>query len=247
VRARRTYLAVRIDAAFTTVKSMPATVSNMAIAESVRQRTRANPRAVTAVLSLLGYALVVGAFAGLLPIPELHGDTVPVLGREKLVVNVLGDAIAVVNTVALAALLVGWWLIQRGDVRRHRAAMLSAFALILLFLALYLVKVNGAGEKRILASGPVLWAYLTMLAVHILLSAAAVPVVVHAVVLGLTHSAAELPRTVHPRVGRLGVAVWSLSLALGIVTYVLLNHVYGWEFRGAEALVGLWLARPAGE
>ena len=237
----------RIHAPFTTVKSVPASVSNMAIAETVRERTRANPRAVTALVSLLGYALVVGAFAGLLPVPDLHGETVGVFGREKLVVNVLGDAIAVVNTVALTSLLVGWWLIRRGDVRRHRAAMLTAFALILLFLVLYLVKVNGAGEKSILASGPVLWVYLAMLAVHILLSALAVPVVVHAVVLGLTHAPAELSRTSHPRVGRIGVVVWSLSLALGIVTYVLLNHVYGWEFRGAEALVALLVARPSGE
>lgn len=219
----------------------------MAIAETVRQRTRANPRTVTAMLSVLGYALVVGAFAGVLPIPDLHGATVTVLGGEKLVVDVLGDAIAVVNTVALAALLAGWRFIRRGDVRRHRTAMLTAFALIVLFLALYLVKVNGAGEKAILATGPVLWAYLAMLAVHILLSAVAVPVVVHAVVLGLTHSPAELAETVHPRVGRIGAAVWSLSLALGIVTYVLLNHLYGWEFRGADGLLVLLLARPADE
>jgi putative membrane protein len=196
----------------------------MAIAD-IRDRTRTNPRAVTAVLSVLGYALVLGAFGGVLPLPSL----------SKGVVILLGDAIAAVNTVALGALVAGYYFIRQGDVRRHRAAMLTAFALIMLFLVLYLLKVGGGFEKTIEASGTVYYAYLAMLAVHILLSAAAVPVVLHAVVLGLTHSPAELADTVHPRVGRIAVATWSLSLFLGIVTYVMLNHIYGWHPRGEES------------
>jgi putative membrane protein len=44
--------------------------------------------------------------------------------------------------------------------------------------------------------------------------------------------------TAHARVGRIAAAAWTLSLFLGIVTYVLLNHVYGWEPR--HALLLLW-------
>jgi putative membrane protein len=102
---------------------------------------------------------------------------------------------------------------------------------------MYLVKVGGGFEKSINATGAVYYAYLAMLAVHILLSAVSVPVVLHAVVLGLTHSPAELRETVHARVGRVAAAAWSLSLFLGIVTYGLLNHVYGWNPRGHEALL----------
>jgi putative membrane protein len=76
-----------------------------------------------------------------------------------------------------------------------------------------------------------------MLFVHIGLSIVAVPVVIHAVVLGLTHTPAELADTVHPRVGRVAVAAWSVSLFLGIVTYALLNWVYGSEPREAAVLV----------
>lgn len=67
-----------------------------------------------------------------------------------------------------------------------------------------------------------------MLAIHILLSAIAVPVVIYPVVLGLTHTPAELKETAHARIGRIAVASWSLSLFLGVVTYFLLNHLYGW-------------------
>jgi len=190
---------------------------------------------VTAIVSAVGYALVIGAFAGVLPFPEVGLETV----------NRLADLIAVLNTIALASLLLGVWFIRRGAVRKHRAAMLTAFGLIVLFLTLYLTKVGGGFEKRIVIeegqflaayAGIVRPVYLAMLAVHVLLSIVAVPVVLHAVVLGLTHRPDELRDTVHPRVGRIAVATWSVSLALGVITYVLLNHVYAWEAVERSAL-----------
>jgi putative membrane protein len=187
---------------------------------TAKRRVKNNPRAVTAVLSVLGYVLVLGTFAGVLPIyPEL----------ERATVDLLSHGIAVVNTFALTAILLGVLWIKRGDVRKHRAAMLTAFSLIILFLVLYLTKLGGGGEKHIAASGLPYYAYLVMLAIHIVLSAVSVPVVVHAVVLGLTHTPSELRDTAHAKVGRIAVAAWGLSLALGIVTYFMLNHVYGVE------------------
>ncbi|WP_436927835.1 DUF420 domain-containing protein [Halosimplex amylolyticum] len=201
----------------------------MAVADSLQSRARANPRRVTAVLSAIGYVLVIGAFTPYAPFPSI----------SDAAVILLGDAIAAVNSLALVSILVGVRYIKRGEVAKHRTAMLTAFALILVFLVMYLLKVGGGFEKSILASGVVYYAYLAMLAIHILLSALAVPVVLHAVVLGLTHSPAELRDTSHARVGRIAVAAWSLSLFLGIVTYLLLNHVYMWEKRGHAALLVL--------
>ncbi|WP_324661825.1 DUF420 domain-containing protein [Haloarcula sediminis] len=199
----------------------------MAVADRLQSRARASPRRVTAVLSLVGYALVFGTFGGVFPFPSISNETV----------IVLSDAIAVVNTLALGCILAGVYFIRTDQVRRHRAAMLSAFALIVLFLVLYLLKVGGGFEKSILVEGAVYYAYLVMLAVHILLSAVSVPVVVHAVVLGLSHTPSELRETAHARVGRIAVAAWGLSLFLGIVTYVMLNHIYMWEPRGEAALL----------
>ncbi|WP_135302514.1 DUF420 domain-containing protein [Haloarcula amylovorans] len=199
----------------------------MAVADRLQSRARARPRLVTAVVSLVGYALVFGTFGGVLPFPTISNETV----------ILLSDAIAVVNACALTAILVGVYFIKNGEVRKHRAAMLTAFALIMAFLVLYLLKVGGGFEKAILAEGFVWWAYILMLAVHVLLSAVSVPVVVHAVVLGLSHTPAELRETAHARVGRIAVAAWGLSLFLGLVTYVMLNHVYGWVPRGEAALL----------
>ncbi|UPV99519.1 DUF420 domain-containing protein [Halorussus gelatinilyticus] len=200
---------------------------------TAKRRVRDNPRAVTAVLSVLGYVLVLGTFAGVLPIyPEL----------ERATVDLLSHTIAVVNTFALTAIVLGVRWIRRGDVRKHRAAMLTAFSLIILFLVLYLTKLGGGGEKHIDAAGLAYYAYIAMLAVHIVLSAVSVPVVVHAVVLGLSHTPSELRDTAHAKVGRIAVAAWGLSLALGIVTYLLLNHVYGVE-KYAMALAPLVAGR----
>lgn len=208
----------------------------MATAEDIQHFPKAHPRAVTIVLSIVGYALVIGAFGGLLPMPEIADATV----------NLLGHAIAVVNTAALFAILAGWRFIRRDEVAKHRAAMLTGFLLILVFLVMYLVKVGGGFEKAILVSGPIKLAYLAMLAVHILLSAISVPVVVYAVVLGLTHSPAELRSTAHARVGRVAAAAWSLSLALGIVTYLMLNY-YGWVPREPREALILFAAIPTSQ
>ncbi|RRJ32025.1 DUF420 domain-containing protein [Halocatena pleomorpha] len=214
------------------------------MAATTRRRiVKDHPKAVTGVLSVFGYALVLSAFGGFIPLfPSLSEETV----------LLFSDLITVVNSFALVSLLTGWYFIRTDQVSRHRVAMLFAFALICVFLVLYLWKVGGGFEKSIqISDGQFLAAYasvirpayLLMLAVHILLSVVAVPVVLYAVVLGLTHTPAELVDTAHARVGRIAVVSWSISLALGIITYFMLNHVYGWVPRETTAVL-LLLAVP---
>jgi len=184
---------------------------------------------VTFILSFLGYAVVIGTFAGAFPYPDLSFGTV----------QVLTHLIAVVNTTALVLILYGWWQIRSGNVRKHRRAMISSFGLILVFLVMYLLKVGGGETKRFdinAVQDPLIslevvrnFIYFPMLGVHLLLSILAVPVVIYAVVLGLTHSTKELrEQTPHKKVGRIAAGSWSLSLFLGVITYFMLNHIYGW-------------------
>jgi len=192
------------------------------------------PRATVAVVSVVGYALVIGTFAGVVP------DSVfPSLTQGE--VNLLSHAIAAVNTVTTVLLVVGWRWIRAGEVRKHAAAMSASFGLIMVFLVLYLTRVGGGpGEKHIVIretaflgayAGAVELAYLAMLAIHILLSIVTVPVVLYAIVLGATHTPEELrTETSHKRVGRIAAGTWIVSLTLGVVTYLLLNWVYAYEF-----------------
>jgi putative membrane protein len=183
-----------------------------------------HPRVVVALLTVVGYALVVGTLYVGLPIyPTISLGTV----------NLLADAIAVVNTLTVACLLAGYYFIRRkdpGDIERHRNLMVAAFVLILVFLVMYLLKTGGGGRKEFVGPDMAALAYFAMLAIHIVLSALSVPLVLYNVVVGLTHSNDEVRETAHPRIGKLTVAVWSVSLTLGVLAYVLLNHVYTYEF-----------------
>lgn len=135
--------------------------------------------------------------------------------------------IAVNNALALASLLVGWKAIREGRIERHRRFMLISAALISLFLILYVTRVALGGVKAFPGPREVrTFVYLPALVVHITLSIISVPLVVHNLLTGLTYRVGDIPRTAHPRVGRLGVRLWSVSLALGIVVYVMLNLVY---------------------
>ena len=192
-----------------------------------------HPKATTIILSAVGYAAVVGVFA----VPSVQA-LFPALSLGQ--VNLLAHAIAVVNTLAVSSLIAGWYWIRNDEVRKHAHAMVSAFVLILLFLGMYLPKVAGGGTKEFVLESSLAWvplwewvypAYLAMLAIHILLSILAVPLVLYAIVLGLTHTPTELrSRTPHRTVGRIAASTWILSLVLGVVTYLLLNHVYSYEF-----------------
>jgi putative membrane protein len=194
----------------------------------VSRTAKEYPRAVTAVLTVVGYVLVIGTLYVGLPIyPTIELGTV----------NLLADAIAVINSAAVVLLLAGWKLIREGNVRRHRAAMLGAFTLILVFLVLYLLKTGGGGRKEFVGPDTAALAYFAMLGIHILLSVLSVPLVLYNVTIGLTHTREEMRRTAHARVGRVAVAAWSVSLTLGVLAYVLLNHVYTYEF--VRLLIGV--------
>jgi len=187
----------------------------MAVATDLKEGVKARPRAVAAVITVVGYALVMNAFEQFVPIfPTIPESTV----------RMLSSVIVVINAATLTTLLAGVYFIKQRQINRHRTAMVTAVVLEFGFLVLYLWKVGGGGELYIQATGAFKTAYLVILAIHLVCSALAVPVVVYAVLLGLTHTPAELAETAHARVGRIAVAVWSISLALGIVTSGMLRY-----------------------
>lgn len=184
---------------------------------------RAHPRMVTTLLTVAGYGLVIGTLYLGLPIyPRISQATV----------SLLSHAIAVINALTVTVLGAGWYFIRTGRVRRHRAAMITAFTLIVLFLVLYLLKTGGGGRKDVIGGAHLLrMIYLGTLGIHIVLSIIAVPVVLYALTLGLTHTPTELRRqTPHRRVGRIAASAWIVSLVLGIAAYVLLNYLLEYEF-----------------
>ena len=180
-----------------------------------------NPEWAALVGTLIGYVLVIGTFLELIPI-------YPAITLETS--TMLSHMIAIVNAMTVIALVAGWYWIKAHQIQHHRIAMVTAFLLILVFLVLYLTRVGGGGTKEFVGPSLITTLYLVMLAVHIVLSVAAVPLVLYALCLGLSHTPAELRQTRHPTIGKLAAGSWLLSLLLGLVTYVMLEHLFSWEY-----------------
>lgn len=194
-------------------------------AESLQQPHRRHnligtrPGVAAAILAAIVYTFLAFALAAEPP-AGLH----PAVAR---CVTLAPHLIAAINTAALISLRMGWRAIHSGDVARHRRFMISAAVLISAFLVLYVTRVALGGTKPF--PGPAMvrtYLYLPMLTVHILLSILSVPPVIYNVLVGLTRQPDEVGRTAHPRVGRIAVSLWSLSLVLGLGVYLLLNVIF---------------------
>lgn len=171
------------------------------------------------VLSLVSLALVFGAVLQVLPV-----DALP---RVEPVIALVPHVNAVISVVAVAVIAVGWRAIRRGDVRRHRRAMVAGFLLFGTFLALYLYRVSLEGPTSF--AGPAwveTFVYYPVLGVHVVLAVVCVPLLFYVLLLALTRPVAEIPLTRHPRVGRVTAALWLASFALGTVVYLLLHVLY---------------------
>lgn len=176
--------------------------------------------ALTGLLSVVALALVFAA--ALRVIPEWVLPRAP-----ETVVRAIPHVNAVVSLTAIGTLVTGVRAIRRGDVARHRRAMLATTGLFALFLVAYLYRVALEGPTTF--TGPDVVAqflYYPLLAVHILLAVLAVPLVIYVLLLALTHSVAELPETRHPQVGRVAATLWLVSFALGVLVYLMLYVVY---------------------
>jgi len=139
----------------------------------------------------------------------------------------LPHAIAFVNALALVLLAYGWWFIRNGFIKLHRIVMPSALGLIFLFLVMYVTRIYLGGVKEFPGPQSVyLYVYLPILIIHVTLSIICIQPVLYVASIGLTHRIEHIPLTKHKIVGRIAVPMWILSLALGLVVYILLYSVY---------------------
>lgn len=176
---------------------------------------------LTAVLSAVSLAIVFAAAGGRVP-----ASTVPT--APEWVLDAIPHVNVAISAVAIGTIALGWRAIRRGNVARHRLAMVGSFGLFASFLTLYLYRLVATGGAQPFPGPDVVYqfVYLPVLAVHILLAIVCIPLVYYALLLASAYPIEELPRTSHARFGRYAASLWLVSFSLGIVVYALLHVAY---------------------
>lgn len=135
----------------------------------------------------------------------------------------IGDLPAVnatLNAVAATLLVVGYVEIRRGRIRQHRRAMLAAFATSALFLLSYVVYHANAGSRPFTGQGPVRTVYFAILATHVVLAAAILPLAL----VTLSRALAERFDR-HVPIARWTLPIWLYVSVTGVIVYLML---YQW-------------------
>ena len=182
---------------------------------------RERVRLLTGVLSVVSLAVVFAAAGGRIPsssvpaAPEWIIETIPLVN-------------ALLSAAAIGTITIGWRAIRRGNVDRHRVAMMASFGLFVGFLVLYLYRLTVTGGPQPFPGPETVYqfVYLPLLAIHILLAVVCIPLLYYVLMLAFSRPTTELPRTSHARVGRIAATLWLISFGLGIVVFVILHVIY---------------------
>jgi len=128
---------------------------------------------------------------------------------------------ATLNAACAVLLLLAYRAIRRREIERHRALMLAAAVVSLLFLASYLTYHARVGSVRFLGQGPARMVYFTILISHTVLAAVIVPLVLRSLWLGLKRRDFR-----HRRIARWTFPLWLYVSVTGVVIYAMLYHLY---------------------
>ena len=135
--------------------------------------------------------------------------------------HVLPAVNAALNALSASLLGAGFVAIRRRAWRVHRALMISAFGASSLFLVSYLAYHAVHGDTHYAGHGALKVCYLSILASHILLSAAVVPLALTAF-----YFAARRQFLRHRKVTRLLLPIWLYVSVTGVGIFFMLRASY---------------------
>lgn len=127
---------------------------------------------------------------------------------------------ALLNSTATVLLLLGFLFIKQKKIALHRACMLSAFGVSVVFLVCYLI--HHAQVGHVVFRGPA-WLrpiYLAILVPHILLAVAVVPLAIVTIKRGLSGAIER-----HRPLARVTFPVWLFVSVSGVVVYLMLYRM----------------------
>ncbi len=126
---------------------------------------------------------------------------------------------ASLNGVNVILLSVAYLFIRRGEVQRHRALMLSAFGVSVLFLVSYVTYHAFSGSTRFAGPDWVRPFYFSILISHIVLAAGIVPLALITLYRGLSKVFVK-----HKQIARWTLPIWLYVSVSGVLVYLMLYH-----------------------
>ena len=125
---------------------------------------------------------------------------------------------ALLNGLCSIALCLGFYFIKRHNRAAHRTSMLVAFGFSTVFLVSYIVNHAIHGDTVFPGQGVIRTVYLVILASHVILSIAALPMVLTTFFYSLTGRFAQ-----HRRIARITFPIWLYVSVTGVVVFVFLR------------------------
>jgi putative membrane protein len=125
---------------------------------------------------------------------------------------------ASLNASSAVLLASGWIAIRRRRVRLHRVSMVAAFAASTMFLVSYLTYHFVHGDTKYQGTGAIRAIYFFILATHVILSMAVVPMALAAFYFAFRRQFRR-----HRRLTRVALPIWLYVSVTGVVIYFMLR------------------------
>jgi putative membrane protein len=129
---------------------------------------------------------------------------------------------ALLNGLSATALVIGFTFIRARNIAAHRASMITAFAFSTLFLVSYILHHYLHGDVRYPVHAAYRSVYLPLLASHIVLATAALPLILVTFFFSLS---GRFPQ--HRKIARWTLPIWLYVSMTGVITYVMLRLAQG--------------------
>jgi uncharacterized membrane protein YozB (DUF420 family) len=124
---------------------------------------------------------------------------------------------ATLNGISGVLLIIGYVLMRARRIDEHRRFMIAAFTTSSLFLISYLIYHAQVGSVRFTREGLVRPVYFTVLATHVTLAAAVLPLAIITLSRGLQARYVQ-----HRRIARWTFPIWLYVSVTGVLVYILL-------------------------
>jgi putative membrane protein len=127
---------------------------------------------------------------------------------------------ATLNAISTVLLLTGYVFIRRGERQKHKACMIAALVMSVLFLTSYVIYHLQVGSVPFKGTGWIRTVYFAVLIPHVILAAGIVPLVIITASRGLS---ARYDK--HRRIARWTLPLWLYVSVTGVIVYLMLYQM----------------------